>query len=285
MKLKKILFLLCAVFLLIFVAGKNDNQPERKNQNSPVETPTPTITPIFSVGKSSYTFAVISDIHSDYNALQKSLEKIKEDRVEFIVVVGDLTTVGNRNELTKVKQILDKNGVNYYAIPGNHDLWSVQGNVNPYEEVFGAVYQSFEKKGVKFILINNGDGIKGVDEKQSVWIKGQINNCPKITCLVFAHMPLNNSITNHIMGEGSPLVASQAANLIKEFNVFKIKELFAGHVHYLSNYTLDGLETNTDGAIYTNGGTQSPRFLEVDVTLPEVKIEKKEIWLTNEEKG
>lgn len=200
--------------------------------------------------------------------------------MDFIIVTGDLTTLGKLNELQNVKETLDESGITYYVIPGNHDLWSVRGTSNPFRQVFRDDYQSFSKDKVKFILINNGDGVVGIDKTQQAWLDNEITDCPKIYCLVFSHMPLNNYLTAHIMGESNSKIASQAASLVKKFNNNKIKELFAGHIHYLSNYTLDGLQTNTAGAIFTDNNSSAARFLEVEVTLPEVKLDKKEIWLT-----
>ena len=131
--------------------------------------------------------------------------------------------------------------------------------------------------------MNNGDGTIGVDKTQEAWLDKEISDCPKVFCLVFAHMPLNHPLSSHIMGEENPEVASQASRLVRKFNDYKVKALFSGHIHFLCEYTLDGLNTYTDGAIFTNGSTSIPRFLKVTVTLPEIKLDKKEIWLTDKQ--
>lgn len=255
--LRRLLTVSLVVFVLVVLFGRPQSRPE----------------------KGDFSFAVISDIHSDYISLQKAIAKIRDDGVEFIIVAGDLTTLGKREELIRVKDILTQGGLSYYVIPGNHDLWSKKSQTNPFREVFGLDYQAFQKDKIKFILINNGDGNEGVGEQQENWLKQELADCPRLYCLVFAHMPLNHSVSKHIMGEDSPVVASQAARLVKELVGAKVKELFAGHIHYLSSYELDGLKTTTDGAIYTDKGTEPGRFLEVTVHLPEIKLEKKEVWV------
>ncbi len=201
--------------------------------------------------------------------------------MDFIIIVGDLTTLGKTEELIKVKTVLDKSGIVYYAIPGNHDLWSAKKQKNPFREVFGPDFQVFQKGKVKFILVNNGDeveeveGMVGIDGLgQREWLERELGDCPKLYCLVFMHLPLNNPVVKHVMGEDNPAVASQAAQLVKELVDYQVKELFAGHVHYLSTYILNGLKTSTDGVILDN-----PRFLEVTVTQPEVQLEEKQVWL------
>jgi len=232
-----------------------------------------------NVKNTSFSFAVISDIHSDYQNLERALQKIKADEIDFIIIAGDLTTSGKLNELYSIKEILDKSNMKYYVIPGNHDLWSIKGSNNPFRQVFGNEYQSFIKEGVKFILINNGNGIVGIDKQQEVWLNKEIQDCLKIYCLAFAHMPLNHPFIAHIMGEDSTIVSEQAVNLVKKFKHYQVKELFSGHIHYLGEYTLDGLKTYTTGVIYNENNSSDMNFLEVIVSLPDVKLKTKEVWI------
>lgn len=228
----------------------------------------------------TYTFAVFSDIHADYGSLQKALDFARADGVTFMIVAGDLTTVGAPAELQKVKAILAKNKLPYYVVPGNHDLWT-KGGLGNFKAIFGPDFQFFQKGEVKFILLNNADGIVGINKTQGAWLAQQLADCLKLYCLVFAHMPLNHPYLTHVMGEDSPLVASQAAGLVRQLVAAKVKELFAGHVHYFSGYEIDGLKTHADGAIL-----DQPRFLEITVAGPSsaeagpaIKLEEKEVWV------
>jgi 3',5'-cyclic AMP phosphodiesterase CpdA len=270
--LRRLTIISLLLFVSFFVLAKGTTEPEK----SDFSTPAPTVT---TAPLSSFSFAVISDIHSDYQSLQKTLNRIRADDVEFIVVVGDLTAVGSQKELVKVRDILSQSGSAYYVIPGNHDLWFKTVQEDPFLKVFGRKYQAFQKGQFKFILIDNADGYIGIDGAQGEWLKRELANCPKLYCLVFAHMPLNHPLLAHIMGEDNPRVASQAARLVKELVDAQVKELFAGHIHYLSSYELDGLKTTTDGAIYTEKGKQPARFLEVSIFLPQIRLEKKEVWV------
>ncbi|MCL4382405.1 MAG: metallophosphoesterase [Patescibacteria group bacterium] len=264
-------FLLLVLVPFLFLKGK---------EISPKET----ISPLPKVSATSFRFAVLSDIHSDTESLQKAIDRVKADKSEFLVIAGDLTTSGELVELKKVKAVLEKNELPYFVLPGNHDLWA--SGINYFREVFGPDFRSFQNQKIKFILVNNADGQLGVEgvtglngENQGTWLRQELQECPKIYCLVFTHMPLNHAYLSHIMGEDSPEVASQAANLVREFKALKVRELFAGHIHYLGAYGYDGLKTQTVGAIYTEKKTQPARFLEVNVSLPEVNLEEKEMWV------
>ena len=225
--------------------------------------PTPTQTPAPTPGNFP-KFAVFSDIHSDTANLAKALKITKDDEMEFIIITGDLTTIGKKEELLKIKKNLDESTIKYYVIPGNHDLWfGRQIHQNVFREVFGQEYQSFNIDNTKFILLNNGDDYQGIGEQQGLWLDDQLRDCPKIICLVFMHEPLNHPYSTHLMGESELKVASQAAELATSLVKNQVKEVFAGHLHSANEYQINDLKTTIVGSLSTNRNPQEPRFLEV----------------------
>lgn len=234
-------------------------------------------------------FAVMSDIHSDWVNFKKALGKAKEDfgpasvetsaRQGFVIITGDLTTVGEKKELIEAKKVLDESGLRYYVIPGNHDLWlSNKTNGNLFEQVFGKDFQSFKEGEVKFILINNG-GYKGVGEVGTEWLKAEVEECPKIICLVFMHMPLNHPNSKHVMGEDNTKVTKEADEIRKLLVDSKVKELFAGHLHYYNVYDLGGLKTTLVGAVNEERNVESLKFTEV--VLQNGYISREEVFIPN----
>jgi len=222
-------------------------------------------------------FAVSADIHLSFGNLQKALSKVKQDGAEFVIIAGDLTSLGKDNELKEAKSVLDASGVKYFVIPGNHDLWwSEKIKVDVFEKIFGKRYQTFKADNIKFILIDNGSW-QGMGEEQMVWLKNELEECPVFYCLVFTHMPLNHPSSAHIMGEGNAKAASQAAELRKLFLEKKVKEVFSGHLHYSSSYELDGLKTTIVGSLADDRNYQFPRFLEV--TKIGEGLEKREVTI------
>lgn len=238
------------------------------------------------IAKKPLKFAVMADIHSDTENLQRALLKAKEDRVDFVILAGDLTSLGKKEELLEVKNILGKSGLKYFVIPGNHDLWASQKfKTNIFQEVFGKDFQSFKvaepqngREEIKFILVNNG-GDEGIGKGESVWLKKELLECPVITCLVFMHIPLNHPTSLHIMGETNPEVASTAGEWVKLLVASQVKEVFTGHLHFSSSYEIDGLKTTVVGAITAERNFQSPKFLEV--WEEKEKLAEKEIFVAN----
>lgn len=235
--------------------------------------------------ENSIKFAVMSDIHSDWDNFRTALKMAKEDRMPFVIVTGDLTTIGKREELSEGKKILEESGLRYYVIPGNHDVWYDRRTNNDYfAEVFGETFTSFKVENIQFILINNGDYINGLEglkenEGQKSWLTKEAEKCLQITCLIFMHMPLNHPSSIYVMGQETPKVATEAA-LVKELLVKnKVKKIFAGHLHYSNSYNLDGLQTSIVGAVAKDRNVQSPKFTEV--TVSGSNISTKEIFLND----
>ncbi|MCX6783606.1 MAG: metallophosphoesterase [candidate division WWE3 bacterium] len=209
-------------------------------------------------------FAVMSDIHSDLEHLTWALKDAKSDKMSFVIVTGDLTNVGESAELEAVKVALDKSGLKYYVIPGNHDVWMAKKVNSPiFSDVFGVTWQSFSDVGLKFILINNADETAGLPSAEMTWVKSMVTDCNVLKCLVFLHEPLNNLNSSHIMGEQSKQVASEAATLRQLFVTNNILQLFSGHLHFATEYVKNGLKTAIVGAVTGDRNTEMPRFLEV----------------------
>jgi predicted MPP superfamily phosphohydrolase len=234
-------------------------------------------------------FAVMGDIHSDWENFRKALERAKKEMGDkgLVIVIGDLTTIGKKNELLEAKKILDESGLKYFVIPGNHDIWwGRKYKQDVWQEVFGKSFQSFKNNGVKFILINNADGEGGLEGYegfgQQEWLTKEVEECLKVYCLVFMHIPLNHPNSLHVMGEENPAVASQAAELIKLFVDNKVHEVFAGHLHFSSEYELGGLKTIVVGAVTQERNFQSPKFLEVSINgETDKELDKTEVFLAD----
>jgi 3',5'-cyclic AMP phosphodiesterase CpdA len=227
-------------------------------------------------------FAVLSDIHSDLPNLTKALNQAKNDQVSLVIVTGDLTDVGTVAELAAVKKTLTASGLPYYVVPGNHDYWQSRNlDQNVFKQVFGASYSpqtiyyghGILSKEVMLVLVDNGDDYSGLGSEQWAWLRQELTSCHQIRCLVFMHEPLNHPSSEHVMGEGHPAVATEAATLRQTLVAAGVKDLFTGHLHSSHRYVLDGLTTRIVGAVATARNWQTPRFLEVTVGDPLVERE------------
>ena len=199
--------------------------------------------------------AVMADIHNDLISLQKALDKAKGDGDSLVVVAGDVTINGTENEQKGIMKVLDDSGQKYAVVPGNHDI---------YKKIwlFDKKYQSIREAGAKFILIDNSDW-RGLGTEQKLWIEGEVAECQKILCLVVMHEPLLNNFSKHVMGEYSSAAAGEAIWLKNILVENGVKIGYSGHLHYASDYVIDGWETVLVGAISKDRNVETPRFTEV----------------------
>jgi len=188
----------------------------------------------------------------------------------FIIGLGDYTEVGTLDELEKAKKEFDQSGIRYFLAAGDHDLWDArdkqQDPTENFKTVFGLTYQSFSYKNAFFIIIYNSDNYLGVSDVQLAWIKEQLNKAQSQseieTIFVFLQEPLYHPSSNRIMGKTEDKLKEQAKNLTKILKEGKVKEVFAGDIHFFTRYQEPetGLAMTTIGAVASTRNTQAPRY-------------------------
>jgi len=201
--------------------------------------------------------AVMADIHTDTEELKKMLDMVKNNGVELVVVAGDLTIKGEREELIKVKKVLDESNLKYVAVPGNHEY-----SMKIFVEIFGKNYQSIRLQEIKLILIDNSYW-RGLGEEQKGWLEEELADCRVLICVAVMHKPLNNLLSTHVMGENNKKVTIEAGWLRELLINYGVKQIEAGHLHYASSYELEGIRTDIVGAISRDRNNQSPRYTEL----------------------
>lgn len=210
-----------------------------------------------------YTFAVMSDVHSDKNYAQIALEKAKESNVTHIVITGDWTKVGTKEELFEMKKVFDASGIPYYSVPGDHDLWA--SGLTNFKEIFGSNYQSFDKNSTHYILLDTSNVDIGLGKEQFDWLKKDLSLNNEKKSFVFMHLPPYHPTSYRTMWEkqgDNSSVKKQADELINLLSDYGVLEVFAGDHHLSASYTepKTGLKIRIVGAITLERNLQKPRF-------------------------
>ena len=122
-----------------------------------------------------FKICIISDIHQDLENLKKTGEKIKTSGCDKMFIIGDLTNYGDVESLKNVRDIVNTFGIEYYAIPGDHDIADSLNSDN-FNKVFGINYHIMEYKDVGFMLIDNSPNFTEISKTQMSWIKKNIEN-------------------------------------------------------------------------------------------------------------
>jgi len=139
------------------VAGKFAERISQTNLGSGVSSSRPEGEADKSVyaGKDAVAeIAIMSDIHDDAANLNIALEKIRERGIENVFILGDVTGYGDVSSLTKIKDILEGSGVEYFVLPGDHDLADSLDAGN-FTSVFGQEYGEVDISGYNFVYFNN----------------------------------------------------------------------------------------------------------------------------------
>ena len=206
----------------------------------------------------NFKFAVVADSSQDTVFFPKILSRIQSLGVDFFLHLGDLTKDGDLAELRESKAIMDKTGLDYYVIPGDHDLnWFPDHSLQNFKAVFkGTTYSSFIHKNTAFILLDNSDHERGMSRQQMEWLEErfrQISELKLEKIFVFTHIPLYNELfPSKVMGQGrdGEGVGAQRDYLLGLFKDFGVDYIFSGDVHHFSQYfePKTGLKMVTVGA-------------------------------------
>jgi predicted phosphodiesterase len=155
-----------------------------------------------------FRFAFISDTHigSPGGGAEEDLRRTVADinsmqDIAFVVLTGDITELGKREELEMAKHLLDSLRIRYYIIPGNHDTgWSGSGGLD-FSKVFGDDKFHFLHNGIHFIGCASGPYVRMSDghvpRNHINWLTKELKNIKEGEPIVFLnHYPLDHGLDN-----------------------------------------------------------------------------------------
>lgn len=157
--------------------------------------------------------AVIADIHSNLKALNLALNKLEKERVEKIIVCGDV--VGYGKQPNQCCEIIQK--LNCHVIAGNHD-WAVAGKTE-YEDS------------------HSSTAIRGINETKKIITPGHLSWLKRLKLhyvmdeMEFVHSSLVEPEKWYYLTLGSTSKNSIWQDVRDNFNVMKGQVCFVGHTH------------------------------------------------------
>ncbi len=230
--------------------------------------------PPVSTSQVAFKFLLVADSHDDNINLSKAITQSKANDPAFVIGLGDYTNVGTLDELRSAKAEFDKANLRYFLIAGDHDLWDSRdkkGDANAnFKQIFGPNYQSFNYQGYLFMLLDNSDNYLGFGNTQLDWVSNELEkgeNKDVKGIFVFIPIPLYHPSSDHYMGKTKVSLKQQAQAMIFQLKKAGVKKVFAGDIHYFSEYEepTTKLPMVTVGAIATDRNPQIPRYAVVTV--------------------
>ncbi len=104
-------------------------------------------------GKTSFTFAMISDTQRGYDETADAVRAInRRGDIDFVVHGGDFTEYGATREFEWARDILGRLKMPYVSVIGNHDC--IATGIEAYETIFGDQDYAFTAGDVRFICLN-----------------------------------------------------------------------------------------------------------------------------------
>lgn len=219
---------------------------------SRAESMTELSAPAASSGGSSYTVAVITDVHygssnsrSVDTAFISWLDGLNTagKLPRFVICLGDVAEHGYESEMKDFNALADKvraYGIQVYSVLGNHDLYN-DGWQYWKEIVYpGTSFYHFKTDGFSWYFLDTGNGTLGTHQYSLLIDALQKDSSPKIVCM---HYP--------VYAQGHFYFCLQDTTernlLISYFADNNVKLLLDGHTHDY-NYTDFGfVEYNIPG--------------------------------------
>ena len=215
-------------------------------------------------------FALIADSEDEDELLAKALSQAKGAGVNFVIGLGDFTSLGIVEQLTSAKNVFDQSGLTYYVTAGDRDLWDSRnrGEVATanFRQVFGDSSFNIIKEGIQIVILDNSDIYKGIDQSEWSMVNGEWAESAKLR-FVFAHKTLFHPQSSHVMGEGNDKVSAQARKLMDLLEEKRVDGFFSGDLHFFARFNSPSgaVKMTTIGAVNSARNFQGPRFAIVTV--------------------
>jgi len=197
-----------------------------------------------------FTVAIIGDRTGGYpeglKYLERAVYEINQLNPDFVVHIGDKVQGYTRDQSQWLREYeefmpyMDKLNAPWYAVAGNHDVFSPIWDTNDrtyeelYKKYFGPIRYSFDYKNAHFVFLYTDDAMTSVpdmSEEQVEWLRNDLEATDSKNIFVFLHKPVWRYDTKN-------WDATHA--VIKEFPV---KAVIAGHFHtYQKDMNLDGIQ-------------------------------------------
>ena len=188
-----------------------------------------------------FRFVFFTDLHiSTLNPnpsedLQNAVNEVNNTSgLDFVLVSGDVSQIGDSASLRLAKQMLDKLKIPYYVTAGNHEYRINSANDSNFIKVFGDDKFSFVHKDFQFVGFTIKPipkiGIGHISKQNLKWLKTKLNSQEKKNpVFIVTHYPLQKA---------DVINWRSLMDLSKKYNV---KAVLGGHYHRNVLFNYEGI--------------------------------------------
>lgn len=136
-----------------------------------------------------FSFAIISDSHTDYEDLRDIIKDVNNNpNLSFLIHAGDFTDLGQVTEYWKTTSVLSELIIPYLTVIGNHD--ALTGGKQIYIKMFGHFNYSFVFGDYKFIFLYANSLANGGEPPDLDWLENELSGQDLYNLVfVIAHQP------------------------------------------------------------------------------------------------
>ena len=176
-----------------------------------------------NVPEDEYSFIVINDLHIE-NGKTYGFEKLKDavNGAEFIVINGDITQYGNRNDIERFIEITETLNVPCYPAIGNHDVY--HGNWSEWKELIGSTCYRINGDYITLFILDSANACFG--KEQLDWLEGELKTA-KGRVFVFSHTNLFVKNPTNIFHFTDTRERARIVSILQN----RCDAMFMGHLH------------------------------------------------------
>ncbi len=234
-----------------------------------------------------FSFLFITDTHLQpelhaTEGCRMAFQKARTIHADFVVQGGDHIFDGLAVPLSRslplfatYEETQQQLGLKTYHTIGNHDVLGIYkasgmnpGDVNYgkayFEQHIGPLYQSFDHKGVHFIVLDSigltpERGYYGlVDDAQMTWLKADLaKQGPSKPIIIISHVPIISAYYYYLQPPAKPsaynsLTVSNGWRIWPLFEGHNVLGVLQGHTHVNERVEWHGVPYLTSGAVSGN---------------------------------
>ncbi|MBM3271618.1 MAG: metallophosphoesterase family protein [Candidatus Sericytochromatia bacterium] len=227
-------------------------------------------------------FIFFADTHMGLTLTEKFIKEANAARPDLLIDGGDIVEDGSQAEFDRAYADRARLEAPLHMVTGNHDV--LRRGTFTHDPPVLPDFQSFDRKGVHFILLNDEKGRMGEDLFSKLEADLEANKGK--TTLIALHVPvfvakLHGYVKlKDLVPFGTATVSMSDKQEVERFKAlmkkYGVAAVLSGHTHAPSQATIDGTQYVVAGAV--GGKTPGPgirhEYLDVAVTGKNVQIRR-----------